>query len=110
MGGPETRTTCSGNLHAVMQFLDAIFQVPPLAIDLFVEPLGTLLHIGDHKTRIVFRIAVGMASDFRLIDDAPLILPSLLRFIAKLSVDVLGLSTFLRAEPPARPIVHWPPR
>src|SRR5207302_9948944 len=30
--------------------------------------------LGDHTARIVFRIAVGMASDFRCIDDAPFVL------------------------------------
>jgi len=35
------------------------------------------------------------ASDFRLIKDATLVLPGLLRLVAELSIDVFGLSTFL---------------
>src|SRR6266403_4800487 len=40
-----------------------------------------------------------MASDFRLIEDAPFVLPSLLGLVAELPIDVFGLSTFLRQPP-----------
>src|SRR5207245_5463362 len=40
-----------------------------------------------------------MASDFRLIEDATFVLPSLLGLVAELSIDVFGLSTFLRQPP-----------
>jgi len=76
---PETRATGASNFHAVVQFLNAIFQVAALAVDLLVEPSGTLFHVGDNKARIILRIAVGMPSDFRLIKDATLVLPGLLR-------------------------------
>src|SRR6266852_8684222 len=40
-----------------------------------------------------------MANDFRLIEDATLVLPSLLGLVAELSIDVFGLSTFLQQPP-----------
>src|SRR6266480_8025687 len=94
--GPEFGATGAPNLHAVVQFFNSILDVTPLTIDLLVEPLGTLLHVGNHEARIIFRVAVGMASDFSLIDDATLILPGLLGFIAELPVNMLGLPAFLR--------------
>src|SRR6267378_1244228 len=40
-----------------------------------------------------------MASDFRLIEDATFVLPSLLGLVAELPIEVFGLSTFLRPPP-----------
>src|ERR1039457_2750311 len=42
--GPEAGATGAVDLK-VVQFLDAVFDVAALAVELFVNPLGTLFHI-----------------------------------------------------------------
>src|ERR1700730_389467 len=54
------------------------------------------LHVGHDEARIIFGIPVRMANDFGLIEDAPLIPPGLLCFIAELSAGMFCLPTFLR--------------
>jgi hypothetical protein len=42
-----------------MQFPDAIFNVTALAVNMLVNPLWTLFHVGNDKTRIVSGFFVG---------------------------------------------------
>jgi hypothetical protein len=67
--GPETGATGAVDLE-VVQFLDAILNITALAVDLFVNPLRTLFHVGDDKTRIVFGVFVRGADDLGFDDDA----------------------------------------
>src|ERR1039457_7511216 len=54
--------------------------------------------VRDHKARVVFRLAIGMAHDLRLDDDTPALIPRTSR-IAGLAVDMLGLAGFSRQPP-----------
>src|SRR5208282_5735472 len=67
--GPEAGATGAVDLQ-VVQFLDAILDVAPLAVDMFVNPLRALFHIGDDKTGIVFGVFVGSTDDLGFDDDA----------------------------------------
>jgi len=68
----------------------------PLAVDLLVEPLGTLFHVGDHEARIIFfSIAVRMVSDFPLIEVRPFVFQVFLVPCSGTAHRRVGLSTFL---------------
>src|SRR6266436_2621537 len=67
--GPEAGATGAVDVE-VMQFLNAIFNVTALAIDMFVNPLWTLFHVGDDETRIVSGLFVGSADNFGFNDHA----------------------------------------
>ena len=60
--GPEAGATGAVDLE-VVQFLDAVLDVPALAVDMLVNPLRTLFHVGDDKTGIISGLFVGGAYD-----------------------------------------------
>src|SRR6266481_60636 len=60
--GPEAGATGAVDLE-VVQFLDAILDVTALAVDMFVNPLWTLFHVGDDKPGVIFGVFVGCADD-----------------------------------------------
>ena len=52
--GQELRATGAVDLQALVQFLNAIFDFAPLAINLLVNPARALLQVGDQEARVVF--------------------------------------------------------
>ena len=50
-----------------MQFLNAIFNVTSLAVNMLVNPLWTLFHVGNDETRIVSGLFVGSADNFKIV-------------------------------------------
>src|SRR5258708_15967283 len=72
--GPEAGATGAVDFE-VVQFLDAVFYVTALAVDMFVNPLRTLFHVGDDKPGIVFGILIGSADDLGFDEDAAQIGP-----------------------------------
>src|SRR5262249_58298909 len=50
--GPEVRATGAPHLHALMQLLDAVLEVSSLTVNFLVNPLWTLLHVGNDEARI----------------------------------------------------------
>src|SRR6202011_2045076 len=75
----------------LVQLFYAVFYVTALAIDMFVNPLWTLFHVGDDETRIVFRVFVGGADDLGFDDDAAIAWP-LPGLVADFPVNMFGLS------------------
>src|ERR1700689_4257995 len=78
-----------------MQFLDAVLDVAALAIDPFVNPLGTLFHVGDDAIRSVFALFDGGPDNFGFDDDAAPPWP-LAGLVVGFSVNMFGLSTAQR--------------
>ena len=74
-----------------MQFFYAIFDVPALAVDPFVNPLRALFHVGDDKPGIVFGVLIGSADDLGFDDDAAQAWP-LPGLVADFPVNMFGLS------------------
>jgi hypothetical protein len=68
-----------------------MFYVTALTVDMFVNPLWTLLHVSDDETRIVSGLFVGSTDDFGFDDDAALPRP-LPGLAAEFSINVFGLS------------------
>src|SRR5258708_18795711 len=87
--GPEAGATGAVDFE-VVQFLDAVFYVTALAVDMFVNPLRTLFHVGDDKPGIVFGVLIGSADDLGFDDDAAQSwpLPSL---AANFPINMFGL-------------------
>ena len=78
------------------QFLDAILEIPSLTVDLLVEPLWTLLHVGHHEARIVLGFLALRPHHLRFINDATFPWPGLACPVLTLTLDMLGLSRDLR--------------
>src|SRR5664279_4829840 len=97
---PEVAATGAVDLK-IVQFFYPILYFAALAVDLFVEPLRTLLHVGDDKAGIVFRLLSFGPHDLCLDDDATLSRPGLGRIVG-FAVDVLGLAALPR-EPAGLP-------
>ena len=74
-----------------VQLLDPVLDVAALAVDLFVEPLRTLLHVGDYEARVVFGLFAFAANHLGLDQDAALPVPAPGR-VVDFAVDVFGLS------------------
>ncbi len=74
--GPEIAATGAVDLQ-VVQFLDPVLDFAALAVNLFVDPLRTLLQVGDDEARIVFRCFAVGTDDLGLDDDAALSRPAL---------------------------------
>jgi len=68
--GPEAGAACAIEIKAVMQFLDAVFGVSAVPIDL-VHILGFVGKIGDDEAGIVLRVTPRVSDDFGFDDDAP---------------------------------------
>src|SRR5260370_11371364 len=75
----------------VVQLLEAILYVTALAVDMFVNPLGTLFHVGDDETGIVSGVFIGGTDNLGFDDDATLPRP-LPGLIADFPVNMFGLS------------------
>ena len=54
--GPEIAATGAVDLQLV-QLLDPVLDFAALAVNLFVEPLRTLLQVGDDEARVIFRLS-----------------------------------------------------
>src|SRR5713226_1882557 len=87
--GPEAGATGAVDLE-VVKFLDAIFDVATLTVDVFVNPLRTLFQVGDDKTGIIFGVFVGSADDLGFDDDTALTGP-LPGLVADFSIYMFGL-------------------
>ena len=72
--GGEKAATGAVDLHGV-QFLDAVFDLAALAVNLFVEPLRSLLHIGDDEAWVILWRLIFGAHYFGFDDDAAFPLP-----------------------------------
>src|SRR3989442_9115519 len=94
----EAGATGAVDFQAVVQFLDPVFDVPAGAVDAFVQIPRGVLKVRDYKARVVLRLAVGMAHDFGLDNDAPALIPGAGR-ISALLVEMLGLAGFARQTP-----------
>ena len=68
--GPETRATGAANFQSIVQFFDPVFDIAPLTIHFFIEPLRTLLHVGHHEARVILGFALPMPHHCGFIDDA----------------------------------------
>src|SRR5438445_433706 len=88
--GPEAGATGAVDFE-VVQFLDPILYVTALAVDMFVNPLRTLFHVGDDKPGIVFGVLIGSANDLGFDDDAAIAWP-LPGLVAGFPVNMFGLS------------------
>jgi len=91
--GPEAGATGPVDLQAVMEFLDAVLDLPTAAIDLLVDPLGGPGEIADDEAGVLLGFPTGMPDHFGFDDDPALMLPGL-GPVAALSVDVLGFFRF----------------
>ena len=97
--GPEIGATGAANTDPLVQFLDPVFGVPALTIDLFVNPAGALGLIGDDESRVIFGVLALLPHHFGFEDDAPRVRPRS-GGIAGFRVDVLGFPA--AARQPAR--------
>src|SRR6266498_3087077 len=84
-----------------MQFLNAIFNVTALAVNMLVNPLWTLFHVGNDETRIVSGLFVGCTDNFGFDDDAAQAWP-LPNLVANFHINIFGLHAAPRARQPSR--------
>src|SRR5262245_43171796 len=80
-----------------MQLLDAVLEVSSLTVNFLVNPLWTLLHVGNDEARIFLGLFAFGAHHLGFIDDPTFPRPALVRAILTLAIDVLGLSRRLRS-------------
>jgi hypothetical protein len=87
--GPEVTATGAVDLKSV-QFFDPVLDLATLAVDLFVEPLRTLCHVGDDEARVLFRLFAFGANHLSFEDHAAFSRP---RFccVGGFAVDMFGL-------------------
>lgn len=74
--GEETRSTGAVDLKAELEFLQPVFNIAPGAVNVLVDVPRRGLEIGDHETRIVFRLAPDVGGHFRLDDHPALVWPT----------------------------------
>ena len=75
--GQELRAARAVDLQALVQFLEAVLDFAPLAIDLFVNPARALLQAGDQEAGVVFGLLALGSNYLGLENYAPLRQPTL---------------------------------
>src|ERR1019366_5023187 len=96
--GEEAAATGAVDFQAVVQLFDAVLDVGAVAVDRRVQMARGVLEVSDHEARIVFRLAIRMAHDLGLDDDAAALLPGA-GGVAALAVQMRGLARFAGKAP-----------
>ena len=75
--------TRSVHREIVLQLLDSVLRIAPLAVEL-VNILGRHLRIGHDESHVVLRVTIGVNDHLRLEDDTTLMRPARLRLVESL--------------------------
>jgi hypothetical protein len=92
--GEETTAAGAVDIEAQMKLFDAILDIASRAVNVFVDPPGRLLHVGDDETRVVLDLSPRVDEGFRLDDDSTRLRPTT-GTVAALTIDPRGLSGML---------------
>ena len=86
---PEVRAARPIDLESVLEFLDAVLDLPSGAVDPLVDVPGRAAQVGDEEAGVVSRLASVDACDFRFNDDTALARPGFGRVPGR-AIDMFG--------------------
>src|SRR5204862_1785979 len=95
--GKEPRATRAVERETVVELLDAVLDLTPLAVDPLVHPTRSALEVGDHEPWVVAHLPPRVLDHFGLEDHTTLAVPGP-GGIAALAVLVPGLAGLFAAS------------